>query len=87
QAHFIDRTDKSELKDWKSFFEKVKTEDKGKEAVESTFGYEKNILNDSSYLLNSFLQLHNTYIIAATQNGFLLVHQQLAHERVQYEKY
>ena len=33
------------------------------------------------------IQLHNTYIIAPTQNGFLLVHQQLAHERILYDRY
>lgn len=87
QAHFIEKDNRSELKDWKSFFETEKTEDRREELVETTFSYEKNILNANSYLLNSFLQLHNTYIIAATQNGFLLVHQQLAHERIQYEKY
>jgi DNA mismatch repair protein MutL len=31
--------------------------------------------------------LHNTYIIASTNNGFILVHQQLAHERILYERY
>lgn len=34
-----------------------------------------------------FLQLHNTYIIAPTNSGFILVHQQLAHERILYERY
>ena len=33
------------------------------------------------------LQIHNTYIIASTNHGFLLLHQQLAHERVLYERY
>jgi DNA mismatch repair protein MutL len=33
------------------------------------------------------IQLHNTYIIAPNQNGFLLVHQQLAHERILYERF
>lgn len=33
------------------------------------------------------IQLHNTYIIAPTQSGFLLVHQQLAHERILYDRY
>jgi DNA mismatch repair protein MutL len=33
------------------------------------------------------LQLHKTYIIASTNSGFLLVHQQLAHERILYERY
>lgn len=32
-------------------------------------------------------QLHNTYIIASTNRGFILVHQQLAHERILYEQY
>jgi len=32
-------------------------------------------------------QLMNTYIVAATNRGFILVHQQLAHERVLYERY
>ncbi|RFM25875.1 DNA mismatch repair endonuclease MutL [Deminuibacter soli] len=33
------------------------------------------------------LQLHNTYVIAPTHSGFILVHQQLAHERILYERY
>ncbi len=32
-------------------------------------------------------QLHNTYIIASTSEGFVLINQQLAHERVLYERY
>jgi DNA mismatch repair protein MutL len=35
----------------------------------------------------TLLQLHNTYIIASTNSGFLLVHQQLAHERILYERF
>lgn len=34
----------------------------------------------------TFVQLHHTYIIVPMQSGFVLVHQQLAHERVLYEK-
>lgn len=33
-----------------------------------------------------FLQLHDTYIIAEMENGFAVIHQQHAHERVLYEK-
>jgi len=47
------------------------------------FEINKNKLAPDAWLL----QLHNTYIIAPTQSGFLLVHQQLAHERVLYERY
>jgi DNA mismatch repair protein MutL len=34
----------------------------------------------------ALIQVFNTYVIAATNRGFVLVHQQLAHERVLYEK-
>lgn len=33
------------------------------------------------------IQIHQTYIVASTANGFLLIHQQQAHERVLYERY
>ncbi len=33
------------------------------------------------------LQLHFTYIVAPTNRGYILVHQQLAHERVLYERF
>jgi len=40
-------------------------------------------------LLNNvpLTQIHQTYIIAATDTGFLLIHQQQAHERILYERY
>ena len=38
-------------------------------------------------LATNLTQLNNTYIISATPTGFMLIHQQLAHERVLYEKY
>ena len=33
------------------------------------------------------LQLHNTYIVATGTNGYFLIHQQAAHERVLYEQF
>ena len=91
QAHFIEATDKSELKSWKSFYESS-----------GMTGIEQATSSDSQQQLHKdissnkqlrvlpdtiLLQLHNTYIIASTNSGFLLVHQQLAHERVLYERY
>lgn len=38
-------------------------------------------------LESNFYQLHNAYIVAPTNRGFILINQQLAHERVLYEKY
>ncbi|MEI6086407.1 MAG: DNA mismatch repair endonuclease MutL [Bacteroidota bacterium] len=89
QAHFIEATDKSELKSWKSFYESS-----GMSGAEQTTPAESQQLlhKEQSKQLRilpdtNLLQLHNTYIIASTNSGFLLVHQQLAHERVLYEKY
>jgi DNA mismatch repair protein MutL len=89
QAHFIEATDKSELKSWKSFYESS-----GMSGIDQTAPSESQQLlhKDQSKQLRvlpdtNLLQLHNTYIIASTNSGFLLVHQQLAHERVLYERY
>ncbi len=92
QAHLIEPSTKSELKSWKSFFEPTgsATDLMGGDAVK-----DKQILEESytgNRLLNvpvvqQYLQVQQTYIIATTEKGFLLVHQQLAHERVLYEKY
>lgn len=91
QAHFIEATDKSELKSWKSFYEST-----GMSSIDQAAP------SDSQQLLHTdqlnkkqlrvlpdttLLQLHQTYIIASTNSGFILVHQQLAHERVLYERY
>lgn len=93
QAHFIEPNEKSELKDWKDFFSKQESSivDRqssirdNEESIQHSIlpGTSKRKLTDDAILL----QLHNTYIIAPTQSGFLLVHQQLAHERILYERY
>jgi DNA mismatch repair protein MutL len=84
QAHFIERG-KSNLSDWKEFLDVTKgviTTDRNE-----SFGFEK----PSTDLLalkedSTPIQIYNTFILAATSRGFVLVHQQLAHERVLYEK-
>lgn len=93
QAHKIDPNEKSELRHWKDFFvNKEGTQEVGLGQQETAFSYEKQPLQKAQELGlkvegSSYIQLHNTYIIAATNNGFMLVHQQHAHERVLYEKY
>lgn len=72
QAHFIESDQKSELKHWKEFYSPP-TEQPAKKL---------SLIPDSL-----LLQLHHTYIIASTNSGFILVHQQLAHERILYDKY
>jgi DNA mismatch repair protein MutL len=91
QAHFIEATDKTELKSWKSFYES-----EGMSSVDQATPSESqqqlhaDQLNKKQLRVlpdTNLLQLHNTYIIASTNSGFILVHQQLAHERVLYERY
>jgi len=101
QAHKIDRSEKSELKNWKEFFSSSSRLQNEKNTNSSTaqlplasastsyFDYE--VPKPTHILLTNFsahyVQIHNTYIIVTTESGFLVVHQQLAHERILYEHY
>jgi len=94
QAHFIE-PDKAELKSWKSLYEPAhqnsEKTDSYKQFDVSSGSSEQVVANfpSANQLLadSDLIQLHNTYIIAATQTGFLLIHQQAAHERILYERY
>jgi DNA mismatch repair protein MutL len=111
QAHFINPTDKAELKNWKHFFEpetgnrEPGTGDGQKEekfeslldklkkqegdsnyvppAQHYTTAFAKQLVDDNALLF----QLHSSYIVAPTARGFMLIHQQLAHERILYERF
>jgi DNA mismatch repair protein MutL len=95
QAHFIEKStpaEKNELKHWKEFFSPADAERPTQNAER---GLPQQLQTPNSRLQTGLhvlpdtplLQLHNTYIIASTNSGFLLVHQQLAHERILYERY
>ncbi len=94
QAHIIEPSQKSELKHWKSFYEPGVG---SRESVISSFksGVKEILQNENEDTLHSRLttndsllttQLHNTYILTETNNGFIIIHQQLAHERILYER-
>jgi DNA mismatch repair protein MutL len=118
QAHFIQPSEKSELKHWKDFFEPGNQQAKGNEQLTTDNGQKEEKFEslmdqlkkqdpldevqpaaaDYSLLVknrsplavdeNAHLsQLHNTYIVAPTARGFILIHQQLAHERILYDRY
>lgn len=79
QAHFIEPSKKNELKPWKDLYELSK------------LNTEKPIENLSLEFLNNntdekIIQLHQQFILVATSTGFILVQQQLAHERIIYEQ-
>lgn len=89
QAHFIERERKDELKHWKSFFEPQQQASTPAEQLATSLLQTPVARIQSIQVLpdRNLLQLHNTYIIASTNSGFILVHQQLAHERILYDKY
>src|SRR5690606_35866118 len=89
QAHFIDRPTSSELKHWKEFYEPEKKE-------EALFEYEKtpqqiftSPQKQTAFTVDEhtdLAQVLNTYILYPTENSFLLINQQAAHERVLYQQ-
>ncbi|MBO9566614.1 MAG: DNA mismatch repair endonuclease MutL [Niastella sp.] len=124
QAHFIQPTNKSELKHWKDFYDGGQRSEAGSKkpeagdqqsamqgekkftslldqlrkdepADQALFGQHSPlsahanqsrlelIVHDNAPLT----QLHNLYIVVPTNRGFILVHQQLAHERILYERF
>jgi DNA mismatch repair protein MutL len=85
QAHFIEKSDKSELKHWRDFYESTESSVLSHQSA-SNIG-ESLPTHDSRLTTDSELtQLLNTYITFPSANGFLLIHQQAAHERVLYEQ-
>ncbi len=87
QAHFIDKGERSELKHWKEFYEGEKEQGAGDKAQEVTHTGDLLTIHDSRLTTETELtQLLNTYITLPSANGFLLIHQQSAHERVLYEQ-
>ena len=99
QAHFIEN--KSELKHWKDLYEPAKNNDDTVGTSLSTQQIDESILIDPqpgfvslqafssqpAMALEHLTQLHNTYIIVQNDAGFLVIHQQNAHERILYEKF
>lgn len=97
QAHFIPRVSEAEKTVWKNFFSELPSAEEG--SKEAGVSQDQYIVKSSSMGLYqeadgmlvsedaTLLQINNTYIIAPVGAGFIMVHQQLAHERVLYEKY
>ena len=84
QAHFIER--KSDLKHWKEFYEPPVSSPEGiseNKPFESVITSLHKEYEDKA----GMIQLHNAYIVVQNSKGFLLLHQQNAHERILYEKF
>jgi len=113
RAHFIEPTNRSELKHWREFYESresgVGSQQSGVQSSESEeenvqrsilnaqFSIERpTISNQQPFspltthhpiaIGSPLTQLHNQFILSQTPNGFILINQQAAHERIIYER-
>ena len=98
QAHFIEPSNKSELRHWKDFYEAPAAGATGQPVGPSgSAATQPSAASDEQQpappvkiqpIENAPLQqLLNTYIVTPTNRSFILVHQQAAHERILYERY
>jgi DNA mismatch repair protein MutL len=95
QAHFIEPQERKELKHWREFYESPQSAVRSlpagqvgpQQEIHDRVPYGTSLLSFELIEDAPFNQLHNTYILATTNRGFILVHQQLAHQRVLYEKF
>ena len=96
QAHFIES--KSDLGMWNDNLLKQNNLENSPNNFEKPFKETedlypspfKNIVqpkSDKTPTSEDFIQLHNSFIIAQNENGFILIHQQNAHERILYERF
>ena len=95
QSHFIEK--KSDLKEWggeikKRFepgalsHEQTQFEKNDLSAVINKEDYSPFTIHHSPFTIHDLIQLHHTYIVAQNDKGFILIHQQNAHERILYER-
>lgn len=86
QAHFIESSN-SGLKDWPDVYLPENIPDQPTEGIQINFERPAPVFSDITLQEDcNLIQLQLTYILAATNRGFILVHQQLAHERIIYER-
>jgi DNA mismatch repair protein MutL len=87
QAHFIEKSDQGELKNWRTFYESNEQSSVGSRQEAASTHHSPLTTHHSPLAAETEIsQLLNTYITIPSNNGFLLLHQQSAHERVLYEQ-
>ena len=97
QAHFIEPSKRSELRHWKDFYEEgsqgMEVGGQNSIAIGSEVRSETGpgphaTTHDSPLTIHDaeLTQLLNTYIVTPSAKGFILIHQQAAHERIIYDQ-
>lgn len=91
QAHFIEKN--SGLKNWKEFYAEPGTRESQPrmQELQPLLHHESAFMSPSGKLeidADAFhVQMHKTFILVTTNRGFLVVNQQLAHERILFERF
>ncbi|MEP6673801.1 MAG: DNA mismatch repair endonuclease MutL [Ferruginibacter sp.] len=90
QAHFIES--RSELKHWREEKDDSSqlTADRKynpENDFNQTAGSQHTLAHHPQFATHDLLQLHNSYIVVQNDKGYLLIHQQNAHERILYERF
>ena len=90
KAHFIEPTNRSELKHWKDFYESPRSTADSQQSTAKSVEPEETLrtlsLQHSTFNSELLMQLHGQFILAQTPAGFILINQQAAHERIIYER-
>jgi DNA mismatch repair protein MutL len=90
QAHLIEPGERSALKHWQDFYtDKPQQTPARNQPLQFEAPGDPELIAKGPALITDapFYQLQQTYIIASLKNGFLLIHQQHAHERILFERY
>lgn len=93
QAHFIEknREQQSNLKNWQDFYtvpSKANSDGEFKSLMQQAESTVHPSANRMELIENApVIQVQGTFILATTNRGFILVHQQMAHERILYERF
>ena len=86
QAHFIEH--KSELKHWKGMYEPPNAgQPQTPDLKPQTTIHEQRTGSGQPDHDAGLMQVHNAYIVVQNDQGYLLIHQQNAHERILYERF
>jgi DNA mismatch repair protein MutL len=90
QAHFIEN--KSELKHWREFYEPASKDQPatvGERITQSTNEHVPLYTENRQQIQDDtpIQQMHFTYIVVQNDAGFIVIHQQNAHERILYERF
>lgn len=85
QAHFIEPS--REMGHWKDFFEPAAGHAQTGDQYRLPIHENKETISEGIRPDTDFYQVQESYIIVPTQEGYRLVHQQLAHERILYERF